>query len=66
MKSLTSAMQDKAKDKDKSPSLDYSDDDEERVDIDDESPLPRKTPTLETSADKGEGKQTMSVFANDN
>jgi len=58
-KNMTSGVLDKIKENDKSSALDYSDDDEERVDIDDESPVLRKTPTDRTSADKGEGKQTM-------
>ncbi len=59
VKNMTTGALDKIKDNDKSSALDYSDDDEERVDIDDESPILRKTPTDRTSADKGEGKQTM-------
>ena len=56
IKNMTSGMLDKLKDNEKSSALDYSDDDEERVDIDDESPVLRKTPDRTTSADKSEGK----------
>jgi len=53
LKNMSSGMLDKLKDNDKA--LDYSDDDEERVDIDDESPLPRKTPDRSSDrSDKGE------------
>lgn len=55
VKNMTSGMLDKLKDNEKASALDYSDDDEERVDIDDESPVLRKTPD-KTSADKSEGK----------
>ncbi|CAG2158542.1 unnamed protein product [Oppiella nova] len=53
LKNMTSGMLDKLKESDKTSALDYSDDDEERVDIDDEMPVIRKTPDR-TSADKGE------------
>ncbi|CAG2108256.1 unnamed protein product, partial [Medioppia subpectinata] len=53
LKNMTSGMIDKLKDSDKASALDYSDDDEERVDIDDDMPLLRKTPDR-SSADKGE------------
>lgn len=58
VKNMTSGMLDKLKDNDKSSALDYSDDDEERVDIDDESPILRKTPDR-TAVDKTEGKQCI-------
>lgn len=50
---------DKSKDNDLKGSIDYSDDDDERLDIDDESPGPvlRKLPPA--SADKVEGNETL-------
>ncbi|XP_054155367.1 T-box transcription factor TBX3-like isoform X2 [Oppia nitens] len=52
LKNMTSGMLDKLKDNDK----DFSDDDDERVDIDDDSPLPRKTPDRSSDrSDKAEG-----------
>lgn len=60
-KNMTSGVLDKLKENDKCSALDYSDDDEERVDIDDESPILRKTPTERTSVEKSE----EGIVAND-
>lgn len=56
MKNLSSAsIHDKLRENDKqSGGQEYSDDEDERVDIGDESPILHKTP-LSTSADKNEG-----------
>lgn len=55
MKNLSSgSLHDKMRENDKAGGQEYSDDEDERVDIGDESPILRKTP-LSTSADKSEG-----------